>query len=566
MGQEGEKYILSLRRHIITTPRYEVTITLSIIFTLLSSYLIYWDIWKALLIFGVPYALVNFLDYAMIKIGRTYFPGKRILTLNLLIFIEVLIQILIFQRFFSFEFSLLLAFSSAVFLRTFVYFVFMRKRPVLGIITSLNYNMIYGVIALFAARNFTISYTIASGIYLISSLFILRISVAKFVREFSEDPLWFIASFINYLSNGEREHLRSINRFFENIYTERTVPVSSMVFWKGDTPRVIFLFPYIHPGPFGEVGGSDITKKLKKFTGFDNLMIFHTTTTHDNNVADERDVKKIANVVKNSINAKNRCRKMSDALRFEFGNLEVLAHLFGRYLLVALLPTRDIFDDVDLKAGLMLRKKLLNFYDDAAIVDAHNNFDENAFPLTLTHGDVDAIAKRIKNLEADAPIVMGYAQRSFKGKSFGPDGIKVAVFIHNGKRIGYILLDGNNVKKGLRSKIIESLGDVLDEIEVFSTDNHIVNYNIMDLNPVGDKDDWNEIIKMVKDAVNDALSNAEEVEVSMHTEMVKLRMARRGQLEEMTNITKSAINTIKFAMPLIMVGGFLGALLSFLCI
>lgn len=566
MGQEGEKYILSLRRHIITTPRHEVSITLSVIFILLSSYLIYWDMWKALLIFGAPYLLVNLLDYAFIKIGRIYFPGRRILTLNLLIFIGVLIQMLIFQRFFSFEFSLLLAFSSAVFLRTFVYFVFMRKKPVLGIITSLNYNIIYGVIALFTARDFTISYTVASGIYLLSSLFILRISVAKFVREFSEDPLWFIASFINYLSNGEREHLRSINKFFESIYTERTVPVSSMVFWKGNKPKAIFLFPYIHPGPFGEVGGSDITKKLRIFTGFDNLMVFHTTTTHDNNVADERDVKKIAEVVKNSIKATTRFKKMSDVLRFEVGNFEVLAHLFGKYIMVALIPTKDIFDDVDLKAGLTLRRKLLKFYDDAAIVDAHNNFDENAFPLTLTHRDVDSIARKIKTLKANAPIIMGYAQRFFKSKSFGPDGIKVAVFIHNGKKIGYILLDGNNVKRGLRKRIRDSLKDILDEVEVFSTDNHIVNYNIIDLNPVGDKDDWNQIIKTVNDAVKDALSNAEEVEVSIHTEIVKLRMARRGQLKEMADITKSALNTIKFAMPLIAVGGFLGALLSFLCI
>ncbi len=564
MGQMGEKYILSLRRHIITAPRYEITVTLSIIFILLASYLIYWDILRTILLFGVPYILVNLLDYAMTKITRTYFPGKRIITLNLLVFIGVLIQILIFQRFYPFKFSFLLAFSSTVFLRTFVYFVFMREEPVLGLITSLNYNIIYAITTIFMASSYLLSFIVASLIYLSASIFILKISVAKFVREFSEDPLFFISSFINYLSNDGREHVKSINRFFESIYVERKVPVSTLVFWKNGNPKVIFLFPYIHPGPFGEVGGSDITRKLKKFTGLDNLMVFHTTTTHDNNVADERDVRKIAEVVKRSLKYEAHEEMMSDFGRFKIDGFEILAHVLGNNVIVALLPTHKIFDDVDLHSGLMLRRRLNRLFTDSAMIDAHNNFDENAFPLRLKRRDIEEIAEKLANMKKDAPIVMGYAQRKFEGKSFGPDGIKVAIFVHNNKKFGYVLLDGNNIKKGLRNKIREELKDLLDDVEVFSTDNHIVNYNILDLNPVGDKDNWEKIIEKVREAVKEALTNTESVKVSMHTEWVKLRMARRGQLETMSNITRDALKRVKITMPLATIGGFLGALLSFL--
>ena len=142
----------------------------------------------------------------------------------------------------------------------------------------------------------------------------------------------------------------------------------------------------------------------------------------------------------------------------------------------------------------------------------------------------------------------------------------MAVFEYGGKKIAYVLLDGNNIKRGLRDKIREELRDLVDEVEIFSTDNHIVNYDIMDLNPFGDKDDWDVIIENIKAAVRAALEDVEPVEVSMHTENVKMIMARRGQLQKMTEITRDALKTVKVAAPLTLITGFILSLLSFILI
>jgi len=99
MGQQGEKYMLSLRRHLFTAPGYEITVILSILFILLSSFLISWDIWETLVLFALPYVFVNLLDFLMVKAARIYFPGRRIITLNLLMFTFAIVQILILQFF-----------------------------------------------------------------------------------------------------------------------------------------------------------------------------------------------------------------------------------------------------------------------------------------------------------------------------------------------------------------------------------------------------------------------------------------------------------------------------------
>lgn len=569
MGQEGEKYMLSLRRHLFTTPRCEITALISILFIILASFLISWNLRETLLLFAIPYILVNLLDFVLVKVARIYFPARRIITINLLMFTFGILQMVILRLFFPFEFSLFLSFSFSVFTRFLVYLVFMRKSKILGLITALNYNTIYAIISLIYYPEYLPSFLLSTLIYTVMACLLLKVSVARFIREFSEDPLWFLSTFINYLSNATEDNVHHLNKFFESIYTKRRVPISTMIFWKGNKPKAVFVFPYIHPGPFGNVGGSNITEKLRKFTGYENLLVFHTTTTHDNNVASDEDVKKIADVIKRAIEMGEKEEKydrISKALRFKVDGFEVWAQRIGNYPVVALLPTLSIFDDVDLNAGLSLRRRLKKKFDDAAIIDAHNNFDENALPLTLTAKDMQDIVRRIVELKDDYPLRIGFAQGSLRGKSIGPDGIKVAVFEYDGKRIAYILLDGNNVKRGLRKKIREEVIGLVDEVEVFSTDNHIVNYDIMDLNPFGDRDDWKIIIDKIKDTVKRAIENIEDVEVSMHTEVVEMTMARRGQLQKMTDITKEAIKTVKIAAPLTLASGFFLSLLSFVLI
>ena len=58
------------------------------------------------------------------------------------------------------------------------------------------------------------------------------------------------------------------------------------------------VFPYVHPGPFGEIGTSNLPFKIYSRTSdiSQETMVFHTSTTNSNNCASDADVDNLASV------------------------------------------------------------------------------------------------------------------------------------------------------------------------------------------------------------------------------------------------------------------------------
>ena len=564
MTNDSERYILNLRNYIFRAPSTLFTLSATLVIIFIAGYLFTASIFTAFHIFLLPFIIVNALDYLSIKISRIYFPFRRITSLNFLSFFIALIQIAFLQFFYNFYFSFFLGFAWVIYLRVLVYRTFLSRVKPLDILTSLYYSIILAIFAFIFHPSYLTPFLLSTAIYALAAQVFIHSSISRFIREYSEDPLWFVSSFINYLASSTTRHRDSLNMFFDSIYTRRKVPVTTMVFRaKDDSMKAAFVFPYVHPGPFGDVGGSNLPNKLEKYTDCDKLFVFHTATTHDNNIATEEDVKKIANCIKNSFSKNSDDAKCSCYRRFEIHDVAVGVQVINDCAMVHLLPVKRVFDDVDLDAALELRKLLLTRFKEVCVVDAHNNFDENAVPLTMGSRELRAILDKVSIETAKHPLRMGVAFKRFEGKSIGPGGVRVAVLECGDKKCAYILFDGNNIRSGLRDKIRNSLHDLVDDAEIFSTDNHIVNISMIDLNPVGDKDEWDELVKIARNAVKEALKNIEEVKVAYHTEFAELKMARRGQLKKMTEITRWSMGRAKVLAPLTLGTAFVLSLLIF---
>ena len=558
-----EKYVVSLRRHVFRAPHPLISVSVFVLVLLIFSYLVHPRLMDIFLLFFLPYVIVSFLDYASIKCLRIYFPLRRIANLNLVVFLISFVLFWIFRFFFSFQFSFFLAFAFPVYLRYMVYRTFLAEKKNFTMVVASYYNVTIFLISWFYLPSFPwAQFIIASVIYSVFSYLFIKSTTSIFRREFREDPLFFISSFLNYLGRFAKEDEKRLNRFFYEFYVDRKVPVSVMVFKGKEGIKGVFVAPYMHPGPFGEVGGSNIPNKLASILNMDNLIVFHTTTTHDNNIATDEDVEKIANAVKEMLNGKCEYSEFSDAKRGKIDGVKYFAQRFGDYAFISLLPENAQFDDVELNTGLAIIKAAKKELKDAMTIDSHNCFDENAVPLSLTPMDVMEIEKDLKSLKPDRKIKMGFSHVEFDGKSIGPGGIRAAVFEYGSKRIAYILMDGNNIKKGLRGKIRGEIKNV-DEVELFSTDNHIVNMSMMDLNPVGQSDSWDSIVAACQEAVNHALENLEEVCMYMKTKYVELRMASAGNLKKMTSVTKESVSRAKIAALVSFTMGFLLSFLTF---
>ncbi len=561
--RKGEKYVVSLRKHVFRTPNWVLSLTLSSIFIFLISCLIHPILLHSFLLFLAPYLLTILLDHVSIKAMRVYFPLRRITALNLFAFFISFIQFWILNYFYSFAIAFFLAFSSVAFIRYIIYRAFLSEHKTMAGVVSSFYPL---AIVIFSVHfwPFVYRFLLASLLYGIMAYIFVKTTTVIFRREFREDPLFFIASFINYASRNTGEDVRKLNSFFHGIYGNRKTPISTMVFYAGEKMKGAFVVPYVHPGPFGEVGGSNLPNKIERYTGIKNLIVFHSTTTHDNNIASEEDVKKIAEVIKESVRGECRYNKMSDLYRFEINGIQYVAQIFGKYALIAIIPHNGNFDDIELKTGMMIRRKIKEFIDDAMIIDAHNNFNPDALALSLTPGDISRVVEEIKKIKADKPIRMGMGYKKLKGKSIGDGGVRVAVFEYGEKKIAYVLFDGNNIKLGLRDEIRKILKKFVDDAEIFSTDNHAVNMGMIDYNPVGERDPWNEIIEGTIEALKIALENIEDVCVKMNTRFVDVRMAFSGQLQKLAEITKASLGRAKISAPLTFLGGFFLSYMVFL--
>lgn len=565
MAQKNEKYVITLRNYLFRAPNLGISLLIFLIVIGAFSYLLHPDVYEVTILFILPYLITISADYILIKCLKIYFPMRRIATLNLIAFVISFVEMWLLMFFFSFFFSFYLSFSFLIYLRFMIYRVFLSGRNVAGGIISLNYNIVILIISIFYFNNLLFSplipYLISVTIYGFMAFILLRTSTSKFRREFREDPLFFLSSFINYLARYEKIDKEKLDKFFKSIYQKRSVPISTLVFKNGKKIKFSFIFPYIHPGPFGDIGGSNIPNKLEGELNMENFFVFHTTSTHDDNIATEDDVKKIGEVIKEEFNCDCKYENFSDFYRLKINNVDAGVQIFGKYPVIFLIPTNAMFDDVELRTGLLIRRKLNTIYEDSAVIDAHNRFDENAVPLSLTTTDSSTLRRFVKNIKVDKKIKAGFAVKRIKGKGIGPGGIRAAVFNYGRKRIAYILIDGNNIKKGLRDEIRNNLKDLADEIEVFSTDNHIVNMSLVDLNPVGEKDDWKMIVNACREVVKDAIGNIEDVCVCMKTKNIEMNMASHGELEKLTDITRESVGTAKIFAPLTF---FLGFLLSFL--
>ncbi len=132
-----------------------------------------------------------------------------------------------------------------------------------------------------------------------------------------------------------------------------------------------------------------------------------------------------------------------------------------------------------------------------------------------------ATAELFKAKEGRIKVGIAHKSGFSEDVSVGELGIRVVVTELFNRRNAYILIDGNNMVKGLRERIINSLKVEGIEAEVMTTDSHAMNKKEA-YNYVGMKTKkHDEIINTIKEAVKEAISDLEPVDVGAGTGIAK---------------------------------------------
>ncbi len=308
---------------------------------------------------------------------------------------------------------------------------------------------------------------------------------------------------------------KDIEKAFEQV-GEKARTILSMQVFERKKDRLFFVTPYVHYGPFGNLGGSDfsysIARELKKRHGA-NAFLFHGTVTHDLNPSSSGEIEEILDACDKCLkNCKPADAKIS--LRkgiFNECSAEVLT--FGDSSLVGLSRAPEVTEDINFGLGLSLISKSEQFVNDAMVVDMHNadTGEITSFEPGTQEGYnyLMAVENAFSQKEEKSQLNLGVNIRSVSSECIGKGGIKIAIFSSSPEYV-LVLIDSNGITPGFNEKIvkeIKKLGKQYKrnwEVGIFTTDTHRVNAVQGVSNPLEeDETVFNEIKTGVLEAMYD---------------------------------------------------------------
>jgi putative membrane protein len=502
--------------------------------------------------------------------GKFYLRRSVLLALiSTVILILILLIVKFIDLFIELEMNVVLIFGYAA--------LFGIRHPVLVATSNHDHfksfppsisQSIFGFLALCIIPNTFVQYSQLVLIYMASFITIflaitilwLHIITRPFQRNFNVNGLLLMKLALTQFTEDKRSGLELENEFFSKIGISTNVRVGVIGFRNLEEQpgsggskkcnendkklKCLMVVPSVHPGPFGLLGGSNLPLKLFNKLRYitSNIMVFHGASTHEYNPVATSECNKISKAVSTLVkDMKYSCKAGTfNRARLEqssqnISRVSLCAQRFGNGSIYIHTSAPESTDDIEYSVGEAIINHVQKNQDKKALfVDAHNCLEPGTGQVYFGSdkaNDLVKLAGKIKKITIDSEhgeISIGFSARAgFEVKDgLGPMGIQTLVIqtlFPNGddRTVAYILLDGNNIVPGLREDIMSTVSGIVDDAEVFTTDNHIVNTTMGGYNPVGFKFDGKHITKVVQDQVRKAKSKLEPCEVGMNSKIVK---------------------------------------------
>ncbi len=546
MEQSADHSFADLSRFMKRSPRLATYVAPTFVFLILDI-LVFRSVYPTLVYFLVPLPLIILIDAGFVKIAKFHFPARRIFFLDFLSFFIANFYFLILTLIVHGSSPVLLvaiAFCSAGLMRSMIFYAYYTERISRIFLPSMAYTLCSAVV-LFA---YTLSYQILLGmivgsiIFTTGGLIFASTAIRSFSAEFGQSPIKLLNFLLNIHSNNDAQVGDKIFSRFYNI--KRTVPVKVISVEKLSGERkVLLVFPYVHPGPFGSIGTSNlpykISTRIKDIS--EEVMVFHTATTNSNNCGSQKDIDTIASAIRESMENLKYANLSARIKKLNSGDISVSLLRMGDFGIGALIPERERFDDVKLTEGLKITEEMIQSgAADFAVIDAQNHFSHGASSLDDCDTVVKTFTREFKRLEPRYRLQVGYSRVTAEAKALGPLGIQTLVFRTDDSDQAIVLTDSNNITDEVMDLAARKIGDKVSYLDIYTTDNHYVNESTLDMNPLGQRDDSNFIADLIKDSVEKAISDVEDCVAGMGSSDVEVSMGDESVFDKLlTNVFRS---------------------------
>lgn len=410
-------------------------------------------------------------------------------------------------------------------------------------------------------------------------LFILMIN-APMKRNFGIKTFQLAKVFISHWYHGSME----IESTLAKISEKANVLVGIIVFRAKDAKKnlkALLIVPYVHPGPFGLVGGAKLTKVFTETLGTKinaPVLIAHGTATHDLNPVSTESLYKITSEISANLNDIKYNAKATHSVHNNGKYVKFIGQRLGDSLFTVSTFSPRATEDIDFSIGTAVMNEIKENYENVIYADAHNCHQEGEHAVFSGSPMMFDLQDGMKNLSDKVKkqrlynIKLGIGTDSLNEftlkQGVGPTGLKTAVFETNGQKTAYVIFDANNMAAGLREKIINAVKKTgIDECEVMTTDSHCVN-NVRGVeNPLGEVIDQQILITKAVETTKQALQDLTFVEVGVKKIMVKdIDVLGPHKTAELVATTNSMIAIMKIVAPIIFIVGTTLSLLGVLLV
>jgi len=251
---------------------------------------------------------------------------------------------------------------------------------------------------------------------------------------------------------------------------------TNVMMLKSKGGEIAIVLPDVHPGPFGSVGGSNLSYVLfERFSR--NALVLHSVSGHALNIPSKREVDRYITGLE-GLDRKSAGSTATEPVQRKQGNATTTAVLFGRTALVMLSLAPKGMEDVPPEVRDELESHAAGLGLELLLADCHN-----AMGGMLDKSDKDDLVYAAKSCLEDVKsaqqheFAAGFASLADvshglgKSPDLGQAGIAVLVIRIAGKDYAIAWADANNMENGLRDKVIAK-ASTASMLEVCTSDTH----------------------------------------------------------------------------------------------
>ncbi len=363
---------------------------------------------------------------------------------------------------------------------------------------------------------------------------------------------------------------KDMEKAFRKVGEDAQTYLSVLLFRK-EGKEAVFVVPYVHFGPFGELGGSNFSHLIAKALESDRkgreVFVFHGLATHDMNPVS---VAELGNITGKCREILGRAGARSGKAAFasaESGECRAECLMVGDTAFIGLTRAPETCEDFSLGMGIALTAEAEKGLGMAAIADQHNSETgriEYVEPGTsIGFRYMEAVGKACGAEGKWKRLSVGTACCGIESDMVGPAGIKVAVFGTEPK-YAIILLDANGITPEFREKIMGEVRRMFAEKgwgrvvpAVYTTDTHKVNTVRGVVNPVREDP---KVLEAAGRMVEAAYADIGDAEFYGERALVGLKVFGARQAVEIVSTVNAIVAVARIAAPLIIFGGVVTAL------